>query len=137
MVVPSFIERALAGEPIDIHGDGTQTRCFCHVSDIVRALRGLMDTPATSGEIFNVGSQQQDHDRRPRRTRPRAHGQRARSSATSRTTRSTATGIEDMLHREPSIEKINGRIGWQPEYDLDRIVGDVIAERRSLAAQAA
>ena len=56
MVLPTFIERALAGEPIDIHGDGTQTRCFCHVSDVVRALRGLMDTPAISAEIFNVGS---------------------------------------------------------------------------------
>ena len=58
MVVPRFVRNALDGRPLEIHGDGTQTRCFCHVADTVRALIGLMDTPATTGEIYNVGSQQ-------------------------------------------------------------------------------
>ena len=49
MVIPRFVERALAGEPIEIHGDGTQTRCFCHVSDTIRALKGLMDERSVSG----------------------------------------------------------------------------------------
>src|SRR6059036_4170879 len=56
MVIPRFVERALSGEPLEIHGDGTQTRSFCHVSDTIRALSSLMDAPAISGEIFNVGS---------------------------------------------------------------------------------
>src|SRR5438132_2987517 len=56
MVIPRFIERALAGEPLEVHGDGKQTRSFCHVSDTVRALTALMDAPGTSGEIYNVGS---------------------------------------------------------------------------------
>src|SRR5829696_7342181 len=56
MVIPRFIERALSGQPIEIYGDGTQTRCFCHVTDAIQALKGLMDDAPTSGEIFNVGS---------------------------------------------------------------------------------
>src|SRR4029077_6048602 len=56
MVVPRFVSAALAGRPIEIYGDGSQTRCFCHVQDTIRALAGLMDERETSGEIFNVGS---------------------------------------------------------------------------------
>ena len=56
MVIPSFVERALAGRPLEVYGDGTQTRCFCHVADAIRALKGLMDDRSVSGEIFNVGS---------------------------------------------------------------------------------
>ena len=55
-VIPRFVAAALAGEPLEVHGDGTQTRCFCHVLDTVRALAGLMAEPATAGAIFNVGS---------------------------------------------------------------------------------
>src|SRR6185295_17733665 len=56
MVIPRFVQSALAGEPIEVHGDGCQTRCFCNVDDTVRALTGLMASPLTSGRIFNVGS---------------------------------------------------------------------------------
>src|SRR5205823_2851367 len=56
MVIPRFVERALAGAPLEVHGDGTQTRSFCHVSDTVRAIVGLMDARDISGEIFNIGS---------------------------------------------------------------------------------
>ena len=53
---PALRAGALAGEPLEVHGDGTQTRCFCHVSDTVRALKALIAEPATAGGIFNVGS---------------------------------------------------------------------------------
>ncbi len=56
MVIPRFVERALEGAPLEVHGDGKQTRSFCHVSDTVRALCGLMDADGIAGEIFNVGS---------------------------------------------------------------------------------
>jgi nucleoside-diphosphate-sugar epimerase len=59
MVIPRFVGWALAGQPIQIHGDGTQTRCFCHVADTIRALRELMDHDGASGEIYNVGSTNQ------------------------------------------------------------------------------
>ena len=57
MVIPRFVERALAGAPLEVYGDGTQTRCFCHVADAVEALTSLMEAPAASGEIYNVGSE--------------------------------------------------------------------------------
>ena len=55
MVVPTFVERALAGKNLEVHGDGTQTRCFVHVSDAVRAVTKLLETPGAEGEVFNVG----------------------------------------------------------------------------------
>ena len=56
MVVPSFVRQALAGEPITVHGDGAQQRCFCHVKDVVRAMADLMERDQAVGEVFNIGS---------------------------------------------------------------------------------
>jgi UDP-glucose 4-epimerase len=50
------VSQAVAGEPLTVHGDGGQSRCFCHVADVVVALRGLLDGPRAEGRIFNVGS---------------------------------------------------------------------------------
>ncbi len=136
MVVPNFIQRALAGETIDIHGDGTQTRCFCHVADVIRALRGLMDSSTTRGEIYNVGSKN--------KTTILGLAERVCAAAGQELDvefvpydKVYGEGIEDMLHREPAIDKIREAIGWAPERDLDTIIADVIADRRAVAAQAA
>jgi UDP-glucose 4-epimerase len=130
MVVPRFVERALAGEPLELHGDGTQTRCFCHVADTIRALRGLMDEPSLSGGIFNVGSTNRISIRRL-------------AERVLELTESDAEivhvpysevygqGIEDMLHRIPSIDRIGAAIGWQPTRDLDEILRDVIDHARA------
>src|SRR5918992_5117433 len=56
MVLPNSVEQAVAAEPLTVYGDGSQTRCFCHVSDVVDALLRLLDDPAAEGEVFNVGS---------------------------------------------------------------------------------
>ena len=56
MVIPRFVERAVAGEPLEIHGDGSQTRSFCHVQDTIRALHALVAAPGADGQIYNVGS---------------------------------------------------------------------------------
>jgi UDP-glucose 4-epimerase len=125
MVIPRFVQRALAGETLEIHGDGTQTRCFCHVDDAIRALMGLMEIPATSGEIFNVGSTE----------RISILDLAKRVLAATRSTSDVAfvpydqvygQGIEDMLHRIPAIEKIASEIAWRPTLSLDRIISDVI-----------
>lgn len=55
-IIPRFVQSALAGEPLEVHGDGSQTRCFCHVKDVVGALHGLMADEDTTGKIYNVGS---------------------------------------------------------------------------------
>lgn len=134
MVIPRFVEAALSSEPIEVHGDGTQTRCFCHVQDTIRALRGLMEAPAVSGEIFNVGSTE--------RISILALAERVRAVTGSESEivfvpyeQVYGLGIEDMLHRTPSIEKIRSAIGWQPERDLDAILHDVVAHRTGQAAR--
>ena len=89
MVIPTFVSAALAGRPLEIHGDGTQTRCFCHVQDTIRALAGLMDAREIVGEIFNVGSTERSPSTGSPTACSRSPAQPRRSSA-SRTTRSTA-----------------------------------------------
>ena len=129
MVIPTFVQRALANEPLEIHGDGTQTRCFCHVRDTIGALQGLMDDDV-SGEIYNIGS--------TNRISISALADRVieLTGASSRIThipyeKVYEHGIEDMLHRIPSTEKIQAAIGWVPERSLEDILADVIAFERS------
>jgi len=130
MVVPRFVGAALRGEPLEVHGDGTQTRCFCHVVDSVRALRGLMDEPSTSGQIYNVGSQERI------RIVDLAKRVLAKTGSPSEIRfvpydEVYPHGIqEEMFHRVPSIEKIHAAIGWMPARDLDAILDDVIAHAR-------
>jgi nucleoside-diphosphate-sugar epimerase len=134
MVVPRFVEWALARRPIQIHGDGTQTRCFCHVQDTIRALTALMDEDAASGEIFNVGSTS--------RIRIIDLAERVKELTGSDSELVYVPyelvfgqGIEDMLHRSPGIEKIRSAIGWEPERDLDMILRDVIAYSEAAPAE--
>jgi UDP-glucose 4-epimerase len=128
MVIPTFVQRALRDETIEIHGDGGQTRCFCHVDDTVRALHGLMDDDV-SGEIYNVGSSN-------RIAIAELADRIVELTGSSSTTVNVAYddvyghGIEDMLHRIPSTEKIAAAIGWQPARTLEDILGDVIAFER-------
>jgi UDP-glucose 4-epimerase len=130
MVIPRFVGRALAGEPLEVHGDGMQTRSFCHVQDTIRAVRSLMETPEISGEIFNIGSAERVSilelaNRVLERTGSRSELEFIPHDEV------YGLGIEDVLHREPSIEKIGAAIGWQPTRTLDDILGDVIAWERS------
>jgi len=135
MVIPRFVERALSNSPLEIHGDGTQTRCFCHVQDTVGALTGLMGEADASGEIYNVGSEE--------RIRIIDLAQRviAATGSTSEVEyieydRVYGQGIEDMLHRIPSIEKVSQAIGWGPERTLDEILADVIEHVKTTPALA-
>jgi UDP-glucose 4-epimerase len=130
MVIPRFVESALADKPIEVHGDGTQTRSFCHVADTIRALVGLMDARELSGEIFNVGSSERV------RIVDLAEQIKAATGSASEIVyvpydQVYDQGIEDTLHREPAIGKIREAIGWSPERNLDGILADVIAEHRA------
>ena len=133
MVVPRFVDAALGGRPLEIHGDGTQTRSFCHVSDTIRAMKGLMDATAISGEIFNVGSTERI------RIIDLANRVRELTHSTSELTfipyeEVYGLGIEDTLHREPAIDKIGAATGWHPTLGLDRILTDVIEHARTSPA---
>jgi UDP-glucose 4-epimerase len=129
MVIPRFVSAALAGRSLEIYGDGTQTRCFCHVDDTIRALASLMDADGVDGDLFNVGSTERvSIDELARRVL-------AATGSSSEIVHIPynevyGQGIEDMLHRQPSIGKVNGAIGWSPTRSLDEILEDVIAHIR-------
>jgi len=136
MVIPRFVQAALAGRPLEVHGDGTQTRCFCHVSDSIQALTGLMGSP-TSGELYNVGSQERIA------IRDLADRVLAKTGSSSEIVFVPYEQVyphgamEEMFHREPSIERIGAAIGWAPTRTLDDILEDVVAfERRRVEAAA-
>ncbi|MGZ3334432.1 MAG: GDP-mannose 4,6-dehydratase [Isosphaeraceae bacterium] len=125
MVVPTFIKQALTGRPITIHGDGTQSRCFTDVSDVVAALVALMDHPAAVGEVFNIGSSEE--------VLIEALAQRVKTLTGSTSEivhipyeKAYGEGFEDMPRRVPDITKIHTLIGYRPRKSLDAILGGVI-----------
>jgi UDP-glucose 4-epimerase len=129
MVVPRFVRQALAGEPVTVYGDGQQTRSFCHVGDVVRAIIGLVDEPDATGDVFNVGSTEEvTIEALARRTVALARS----SSEIVFVPYDEAyeVGFEDMRRRVPDITKIRSLIGWEPRVDLDGILGSVIAYER-------
>ncbi len=136
MVVARFVQAAVSGAPLEIHGDGNQTRTFCHVQDTIRALQGLMESPATTGEIYNVGSKNW--------ITIADLAQRVLELTGSSSEivyvpydQVYGGGIDDMLHRLPAIEKITAAIRWQPQRTLDEILTDVIAFVRGATASPA
>ena len=130
MVIPRFVQAALAGRPLEVHGDGTQTRCFCHVADTVRGLKGLVEEQSTAGELFNVGSQERIS------IGELAERVRAKTGSSSEITFVPYEEVfphgsmEEMFHRVPSIEKIGAALGWAPTRSLDEILDDVIEYER-------
>jgi len=130
MVVPRFVQRALQGAPLEVHGDGNQTRSFCHVSDTIRALYALMEERSISGEIFNIGATERVSINDLAARVLRATGSQS-ELAYIPYDEVYGLGIEDTLHREPAIDKIRGAIGWSPSLDLERILADVIDHART------
>ena len=127
MVVPRLVRQAVAGQPLTIHGDGSQSRCFCHVSDVVRALLGLLDDPRAVGGTFNVGSQEEVS------ILGLAERILAKTGTSSRIQLvpyelAYPAGFEDMQRRLPSIDKIRNLIGWHPTHTLDDILTEAIGE---------
>lgn len=126
MVIPALVKQALAGRPITVFGDGTQTRCFGYVGDVVGALISLMDHPDAVGQVFNIGSNEEV-----------SIGQLA--TRIKELTNSTSEivyipysdayeeGFEDMPRRVPDISKIAAMVGFTPKTDLEQILASVIA----------
>jgi UDP-glucose 4-epimerase len=130
MVVPNFARQALAGQPITVYGDGKQSRCFTHVTDVVRALIELMDKPEAYGNVFNIGNNQEItiHDL----------AKQVREVAQSKSEivfipyeKAYEQGFEDMPRRVPDTSKIKSFIGWQPTIALPQILSDVVEFLRS------
>jgi UDP-glucose 4-epimerase len=127
MVIPRLARQAVAGEPLTVYGDGTQSRCFCHVSDVVAALLGLLDNPDAVGEVFNVGSTEEVTILELARRMVERSG----SSSPIRLIpydHAYPFGFEDMQRRVPSIDRIRYLTGWHPTRSLDDILTETIAE---------
>ncbi|MBK8047357.1 MAG: GDP-mannose 4,6-dehydratase [Anaerolineales bacterium] len=131
MVVPRFVRAALTGAPIQVYGDGEQSRCFCHVYDSVRAVVKLLDAPdKTSGEIYNVGSH---HEVTINQLAQKVIERTGSASQIEYIPYSEAyaPGFEDMRRRVPDTTKIRATIDWRAKYELPQILDDVIEYERS------
>ena len=109
---------------LTVFGDGTQSRCFCHVHDVVRALAGLMERDDLYGQVFNIGSESEITIRALAAGCGSSWARRPRSP-TCPTSEAYEEGFEDMQRRVPDISKISAVLGWEPTRTLDQIVLDV------------
>ncbi len=125
MVIPRLVQRALAGEPLLVYGDGSQSRCFCNVKDTARAVIALAAAPAAVGEIYNVGSQE-EITILALAERIRARTGAAAPLALVPYEQAYEKGFEDMQRRVPSLDKIKAAIDWSPTFTLDQTLEQVI-----------
>ena len=125
MVIPNFVRQALAGHPITVFGDGTQSRSFTYVGDVVRALIALLNEPKAIGQVFNIGNG------REITIGDLAEKVRTLTGSNSSIVRipydqAYESGFEDMPRRVPDITKVRELVGYEPTVDLDEILERVI-----------
>lgn len=127
MVVPRFVQAALRNETIEVHGDGTQARCFGHVLDVIEGLVKLLDSPDCFGQVINLGN---DEEASIKQLADRACEITGSSSEIRYVPYAEVygDGFEDMQRRVPSLEKARRLIGYQPTRTLTDIINDVAAE---------
>lgn len=132
MVVPRFVRAALAGEPITVHGDGSQRRCFCDVRDVVQALVGLAEHPQAPGRIFNVGSNEEVS---VLELAQRVKAITGSSSPITHVSHAEVYGadFEDMQRRVPDIARVRTLLGWAPKYSLDEIIRSIMQHEQGVA----
>lgn len=130
MVLPRFIAAAMAGSPIEVHGDGRQARCFCDVRDVVPALPRLLADSSCHGRVFNLGRDDSIEIGELAKT----VRDRLKSSSGIRNVSYAEvfdSGFEDLRIRQPDLTRIRSAIGFEPEIGLDRTIDDIAS---SLAA---
>ncbi len=127
MVIPNFVKQALLSHPLTVHGDGTQTRCFTDVQDVVGQLAALADEPRAVGEVFNVGN---DHEEVTILDLAKRVKERASSKSEIVLVpyeKAYEEGFEDMQRRVPDLSKLHALTGYEPQVSLDEILDRVIA----------
>lgn len=129
MVVPRFVQSALKNESIEVHGDGSQSRCFGHVSDVVNGLTAALESPVCFGQVINFGSDAEVsiNDLAKRAIELTGSSSEIRYIPYDQV---YGEGFEDMQRRVPSLEKARRLVGYQPTRSLDDIINDVAAELR-------
>ena len=128
MVIPRFVQQGLAGEPITVYGDGSQSRCFTHVADVVGALVALMQHPEARGQVFNIGNDEEISMLQLAERVQAVTGNKSEIRMVPFSEAYTA-GFEDMQRRVPDLTKIHKLIGYTPKYRLEQILADVITEQ--------
>lgn len=134
MVIPNFVRQAMAGQPITVHGDGTQSRSFTYVGDVVGALAALVQEPAAVGQVFNIGN--------PDEITIGDLAQKIRTMTGSSSPivfvpyeQAYEAGFEDMPRRVPDISRIQSLVGFRPTVQLDDILSSVIEYFRTTTAR--
>ncbi|MFN2525348.1 MAG: GDP-mannose 4,6-dehydratase [Actinomycetota bacterium] len=134
MVLPRFARQAVRGEPLTVYDDGKQTRCFCHVVDVVDAMLRLLDERQAEGEVFNVGGTEE--------VSILEVAERIVDLSQSKSEirfvpyeEAYEKGYEDMRRRVPDISKIRELVGWEPTKSLDDILKDIVGEAAATASE--
>jgi UDP-glucose 4-epimerase len=131
MVIPNFVRQALEGEELTVFGDGTQSRCFCHVEDVCRALVAIADKEEAIGEVYNLGTTEEVT------INELANRVIALSDSSSKIkyvpfAEAYSADFEDIARRKPDNTKIRDLLGWNPENTLDQILTAVIDHERAV-----
>jgi nucleoside-diphosphate-sugar epimerase len=127
MVIPNFVKQALQGEPITVFGDGTQSRCFTYVSDVVEALVKLAEHPGAVGQVLNIGNDQEEISILELAQRVKARTGSKSAIEMVPYDKAYEEGFEDMPRRVPDLGKIRALLGYEPRVHLDEIL-DRVAE---------
>ena len=129
MVVPRFVKAALTNEPLTIYGDGTQTRCFAHVYDVVDAMIAIAFAQNTIGKVINIGN---DFEISINDLAKRIISETGSQSEIVYVPYDEAygEGFEDMERRVPNIDLIRDLVGWKPKRDLSTMIADISSEMR-------
>jgi UDP-glucose 4-epimerase len=129
MVVPNLVRQALAGQPITVFGDGTQSRSFTYVGDVVRAMVALINEPRAVGQVFNIGNGK-EISIEDLAKRIKAMTGSASPIVKIPYDQAYEAGFEDMPRRVPDISRIRALIGYEPQVELDEILSRVIDSLR-------
>jgi UDP-glucose 4-epimerase len=129
MVLPRFIEAALRGDPLQVYGDGRQTRCFCDVRDVVETIPRMLTEPACAGRVFNIG-----------RDEPITIDGLARRVIDVLGSRSEIVhvpyeqafghGFDDLRDRRPDLARIRAAVGFEPRVPIEQTIRDIAEEMR-------
>lgn len=130
MVIPRFVRMALAGDPLQVHGDGLQSRCFNHVLDAVASVLKLLENPAAVGKVVNVGNDEEVTIRTLAERVIAVAGSASRLELIPYE-RAYAGGFEDMRRRKPSLVRLEALTGERPRHSLSDILLDVIRHERA------
>jgi UDP-glucose 4-epimerase len=131
MVIPNFVRQALAGQPITVFGDGTQSRSFTYVGDVVKAMVALIDEPRAIGQVFNIGNGKEISIRQLAEKVKQLTGSQSEIVLVPYE-KAYEAGFEDMPRRVPDIGRIQSLVGYAPTVELDETLTRVIEHFRQL-----